>query len=499
MFKKRGSGILLHISSIPTGYGIGDVGPAAHKFVDFLKRSGQNYWQILPLNYTTAKTAYSPYNCFSAFAGNPLLISPDLIYRDGLLRKDEVRELPVFPPGRVDYRRVSSWKSKLFNKAFPRSGGLSALDGYDRFAEQNTFWLEDFATFVAIKHHLGGQPWSQWPTEIRDRKKRALTSLRKELREQIDRELFLQYLCFKQYSNLRTTCGQNAVSIIGDLPIYVAYDSADVWAHPKVFQLNRSRKPKYIAGVPPDYFSRTGQLWGNPIYDWHYLDQTGYDWWMQRIKHNLKLFDLLRIDHFRGLVAYWQVPTGEKTAVRGKWIQAPTEAFFSALLRRFPSAPLFAEDLGYITADVREAISKYGLAGMRVLQFGFDGDSVSNPHCPHNHIENCVVYTGTHDNNTTRGWFETEATPEQKKRLSAYLGHKVSAKTAHHEMIRLAMASVAKVAIIPMQDLLGLSTPARMNRPATTRGNWLWRMQKGQATTALAKDLKKMVETYGRI
>ena len=499
MFKKRASGILLPISSIPTAYGIGDVGPAAHTFVDFLKRAGQTYWQILPLNYTMAETAYSPYNCFSAFAANPLLISPEVMYYEGLLRKEELRQLPDFPSGKIDYRRVTSWKSKLFDKAFAHSGGLSALEGYDRFAEQNRFWLDDFAAFVAIKRHFGGRGWNAWPAEIRDRKKRVLVLLTKELQRQIERECFLQYLCFKQYASLRATCKDNAVTIIGDLPIYVAHDSADVWAHPKVFQLEASGRPKYIAGVPPDYFSRTGQLWGNPIYDWRYLDRTDYDWWMRRIEHNLALYDLVRIDHFRGLVAFWQVPAGEKTAVRGQWIQAPTDAFFSTLYRRFPVAAIFAEDLGDITADVREALSQYNLAGMRVLQFGFDGETTRNPHCPHNHGKNCVVYTGTHDNNTTRGWFEEDATPGQKKRLAEYLGRRITAKTVPEEMTRLAMASVAKVAIIPMQDVLGLRSEARMNRPARTRGNWLWRMQKGQVTAALAKDLKGMVETYGRI
>jgi 4-alpha-glucanotransferase len=499
MFKRRASGILLHISSISTDYGIGDVGPAAHEFIDFLKRSRQNYWQILPLNYTMAKTKFSPYNCFSAFAGNPLLISPDLMYRDGLVRKEELGNKPDFPPGRVDYRRVSSWKSKLFDKAFARCGGLRALKDYDRFASQNTFWLEDFATFVAIKHHFGGRPWNKWPIGLRDRRKHALVSIKKELQEKINRECFLQYILFKQYSSLRDKCSQNSVMIIGDLPIYVAGDSADVWAHPNLFKLDRSKNPKFVAGVPPDYFSRTGQFWGNPIYDWQQLGRTNYDWWMRRIGHNLKLYDLVRIDHFRGLVAYWQVRGGEKTAVRGKWIQAPTQAFFSALFRRFPSAAIFAEDLGHITADVRETISEYGLAGMRVLQFGFDGNSINNPHYPHNHVVNCLVYTGTHDNNTTRGWFDTEASPQQKKCLTEYLGHKVSAKTIALEMIRLAMASVAKVAIIPMQDLLGLGAEARMNRPAKNKGNWLWRMRKGQANAALAKELAEMTLTYGRI
>jgi 4-alpha-glucanotransferase len=445
-----------------------------------------------------AKTNFSPYNCFSAFAGNPLLISPDLMYRYGLLRKEELKEKPNFPDGRVDYRKVSSWKSKLFDKAFARSGGLSALGDYDQFARQNMSWLDDFTTFLALKRHFSSRPWSEWPAELRDRKKRALVSMKKQLRERIDRECFLQYILFKQYSSLRDKCSENAVTIIGDLPIYVAHDSADVWAHPDLFKLDKFKNAKFVAGVPPDYFSRTGQLWGNPIYNWQQLGRTNYDWWMRRIGHNLKLYDLVRIDHFRGLVAYWQVPAGEKTAVRGKWIQAPTKAFFSTLFRRFPSAAIFAEDLGYITPDVRETISEYGLAGMRVLQFGFDGNSIDNPHYPHNHVENCLVYTGTHDNNTTRGWFETEAPKEQKKRLSDYLGHKVTAKTVARDMIRMAMASVAKTTIIPMQDLLGLGAEARMNSPAKSKGNWLWRMRKGQATTALAKVLKKMVETYGR-
>jgi 4-alpha-glucanotransferase len=263
--------------------------------------------------------------------------------------------------------------------------------------------------------------------------------------------------------------------------------------------LDRSGKPKFKAGVPPDYFSKTGQLWGNPIYNWRFLKSNDYDWWMRRIEQNLRMFDLVRIDHFRGLVAYWRVPAGEKTAIHGKWVKAPTDSFFTTLYRRFPSAPIFAEDLGHITSDVKDAMSKYGLAGMRVLQFGFDSENEENLHHPKNHVEDCLVYTGTHDNNTTRGWFETEATAEQKQNLSDYSGHKVTARTVSQDVIRLAMSSVAKVAIIPMQDLLGLSAKARMNRPGKIKGNWQWRMRKGQATAALAKDLRKIVETYDRL
>jgi len=524
MLRKRASGILMHITSLPSKYGIGDFGPAAYEFADFLKDAGQSFWQILPLNpacrsgrYTTAKSRYSPYNCFSAFAGNPLMISPDLLYRDGLLRKDQITPLPTFPQSAVDYARVSSYKSELLNLAFEDFNRGSSLvarcsgHDFDEFCENNKFWLEDFATFVALSRQFrksanGG--WCEWPSEIRDRSKQAIKSVRQQLQADIRRECFLQYVFYKQYFELKSYCGQKGIKIIGDMPIYVAYDSADVWAHPEVFKLTSAKKPKYVGGVPPDYFSRTGQLWGNPVYNWKYLEDTDFAWWMDRIRYNLQLYDLVRIDHFRGFCAYWQVPAGQKTAIGGRWVKAPKDKFFAALFKQIPSAPIFAEDLGYITPDVRRVIDKYNIPCMRVLQFGFacpersrrDGDPQKNPHHPANTSENCLLYTGTHDNNTTRGWFRDDATDGQKRRLSIYCGRRVSAENVHWEMIRLAMASPAKIAIIPMQDVLGLGTEARMNHPARARGNWLWRLPRSawSKRTGIARRMRKMAEFYRR-
>ena len=545
MFRKRAtrlggapsrsqSGILMHITSLPSQYGIGDFGPAAYEFADFLKDAGQSFWQILPLNYTTAKTRYSPYNCFSAFAGNPLLISPQILYREGLLEKGQIKPVPAFPQSTVDYARVSSYKSRLLSLAFERftAGQRTAYRvqrrettdrcrlhakrytlnaDFGEFFETNQFWLEDFATFVALTRRLGKSAkggWCEWPSEIRDRSKQAIKSVRRQLQADYQRECFLQYVFYKQYFDLKSYCGQRGIKIIGDIPFYVAYDGADVWAHPEVFKLTRAKKPGYVAGVPPDYFSRTGQLWGNPVYNWKYLEDTDFAWWMDRIRHNLRLYDLVRIDHFRGLCAYWQVPAGQKTAIGGEWVEAPKDKFFAALFKQIPSAPIFAEDLGHITADVREVIDKYNISGTRVLQFGFacpersrrDGGPQSNPHYPANISENCLVYTGTHDNNTTRGWFQHDATSQQKGRLLDYCGRKVSTKDVHWEMIRLAMASPAKIAIIPMQDVLGLGAEARMNHPAKAKGNWLWRLPHSawSQRAGCARRMRKMVELHAR-
>jgi len=518
MLRKRASGILMPITSLPSEYGIGDFGPAAYEFADFLKDAGQSFWQILPLNYTTAKTRYSPYNCFSAFAGNPLLISPQLLYREGLLEKGQIKPVPAFPHSAVDYARVSSYKTELLNLAFERfaalrrsslvarrSGHGPRATGHDfeEFCRANKFWLEDFATFAALargflKSAKGG--WCEWPSGLRNRSKQAIKSVRRQLQADYQRECFLQYVFYKQYFDLKSYCGQRGIKIIGDIPIYVAYDSADVWAHPEVFKLTRAKKARYVAGVPPDYFSRTGQLWGNPVYNWKYLEDTDFAWWMDRIRHNLRLYDLVRIDHFRGLCAYWQVPAGHKTAIGGRWVKAPKDKFFAKLFKQIPSAQIFAEDLGYITADVREVIDKYNIPCTRVLQFGFDGDPKSNPHYPANTSENCLVYTGTHDNNTTRGWFQHNATSQQKRRLSDYCGRRILAENVHWEMIRLAMASVAKVAIIPMQDVLGLGTEARMNHPARAKGNWLWRLPQSawSRRAGVARRMRKMVELHAR-
>lgn len=499
MLRQRSSGILLHVTSVPSAYGIGDFGPATYKFVDFLKRAGQSCWQILPLNHTTASTGHSPYNCFSAFAGNPLLISPVLMARDGFLSRNELAPPAAFGPDKVDFARVSAYKYALFGVAFQRFQSSRPPAEYEAFCQEHGAWLEPFATYAAARRHFKQRPWCDWPRPLRDRKRSALAALKDQLREAIAYERFLQYVFYRQYLSLKHYCHEQGVQVIGDVPIYVTYDSADAWSHPEMFKLTGAKRPKFIAGVPPDYFSKTGQLWGNPVYDWDYLESTGFDWWLRRIRHNLLLFDLVRIDHFRGLVAYWEVPAGHQNAMRGKWVKAPSEKFFGALFRQIPFAAIFAEDLGQITPDVREAVTKYQFPCMRVLQFAFGGDPARNPHLPHHHVRNAIVYTGTHDNNTTRGWFDHEMKGQRRRCLFDYLGRQVAAKDIAWELIRLAQASVANLAIVPMQDLLGLGAAARMNYPARAKGNWFWRMRDGQLNARLAARLRRLTEIHGRL
>jgi 4-alpha-glucanotransferase len=502
MLRRRSSGILMHVTSLPSKHGIGDLGPEAYKFADFLKAAGQNYWQLLPLNHTTAKTGYSPYNCFSAFAGNPLLISPDLLYQDGLLTRSEVSDPPAFPAQRVDYDKVSSYKDKLLDAAFARFQDGARPADYAGFVEEHRAWLDPYATFAALRRQFKGQPWSDWPAAVRDfgLKQSCGANPQSAIRnpQWTERERFCQYVFYRQYLRLKRYCNDCGIQVAGDVPIYVAYDSADVWSHPDLFQLTRSKKPRFVAGVPPDYFSATGQLWGNPVYDWQRLEETGFEWWMQRMKHNLLLFDFVRIDHFRGLIAYWEVPASHKNAMRGKWVTAPHDKFFHELLRQIPFAAIFVEDLGYITADVREVVAQYSFPRMSVLQFAFSGDPARNPHMPHNYAENSIVYTGTHDNNTTRGWFEKELDGDRRKRLFDYLGCRITASDISWELMCVAMRSVAKIAIVPMQDVLGLGGEGRMNLPARQDGNWRWRMRPGRIEARLAARLRKLTETYAR-
>ncbi len=500
MIKERASGILLHITSLPSKYGIGDLGPGAYKFVDFLKKSGQHYWQILPLNYTTTETGHSPYNSSSAFAGNPLLLSPDILYREGLLTKEQIGNVPSFYANRVDYRRVMEYKRRLFNDVVEslKKRRFESEREYQQFKKDNSFWLDDFSTFLSLHNHFKKQSWNKWTRQIRDRKGKEFEKIKAKLQPEIEHQSFLQYLFYKQWETLRNYCTKQGIRIIGDIPIYVVYNSPDVWVNPDKFKLDRFKKPKFVAGVPPDYFSRTGQLWGNPLYDWQAFKETNYDWWIERVRHNMKMFDIVRIDHFRGLVGYWQVPANHKTAKKGRWMKGPGDDFFKVLLKHFPKATFIAEDLGYITLDVREAIEKFHFPTMKVLQFAFDGEPQTNPHIPPNHIENCVVYTGTHDNNTTRGWFGKEADREQKKRLNEYLGHRVSSNNVHWQFIRMAMDSVAGLAIIPVQDVLGLPETARMNRPSSKKGNWLWRLPPGRLNSKHIRKLKQLTKAYSR-
>lgn len=495
--KRRASGILLHLTSLPSKYGIGDMGPWAYWFVDFLADTRQSFWQILPVNPTPAYSN-SPYQGSSAFAGNPLLISPELLVKECLLDEGDVKAAPELPAGVVEYAAVRSSKETLLRQAFRRFRQKVDRTDYEAFCCSQRHWLDDYAMFVVLKSRFQGKPWSEWPEELRHRQTDALRSVREDMRESFELETFLQFLFFRQWTALKGHCLQKGVQLIGDVPIYVHYDSADVWAHQDIFKLDDSGKPYVVSGVPPDYFSETGQLWGNPVYCWDVLRENGYDWWMQRMAHNLTMTDIVRVDHFRGLVAYWEVPAVENTAINGKWIEAPVLDFFRQLMKRFPYLPIIAEDLGTITPDVREIIHRFDLPGMKVLLFAFGDDLASNPYVPHNVVRNSVIYTGTHDNNTARGWFEKEAGPEVKARLFSYVGRALSLDDVHWELIRLAMMSVANLAIVPMQDVLGLGEEARMNRPAGGTGNWEWRLRPGQLSAETAEKLRDMTITYGR-
>ncbi len=497
--ERRGSGVLLHVTSLPSDWGIGDLGPGALRFVDFLAESSQRIWQVLPLNPTNTANGNSPYDSISAFGSNPLLISPDLLIEEGLLNRDEVGPVPGFPRGRIDYVAVTSFKQRLFCLVQSRFRGTGQREDFERFCADNEDWLDGLSMFVALKEKFEGRPWHEWPADLRDRDSGSLAAARESLADRIEQERIIQYLVEKQWIALRQACNERNVHIFGDLPIYVSPDSVDVWTHPELFKLDEEKRPTAVAGVPPDYFSETGQRWGNPVYRWDVLRETGYSWWMRRLERNLHLFDIVRIDHFRGFEAYWEIPAEEPTAIRGEWIPGPGDDFFQAMLERFPYLPIVAEDLGTITREVRELMARFDLPGMKLLVFAFSDDLAANPYVPHNHVKNCLIYTGTHDNNTVRGWFEKELTAADKGRLFRYLGREVGLETIHEEMIRLAMMSVANTAILPMQDLLGLGEEARMNRPASTEGNWQWQLLPEQLGPDLAQALKEMTETYGRL
>ncbi len=503
----RGSGILLHITSLPSSYGIGDFGPTAYRFADLLAENKQCFWQVLPLGPTDPIYGNTPYDGRSVFAGNSLLISPEILSKDDLITKNDLDNHPNFPEVGIDYPSTMKYKDNILkaaHKSFHDKGwndkGLKNLDSpnwfsYDKFCHENALWLDDFALFSAIKSHFDGHEWSSWPDDLRDRDAEALRDIKLDLHDEIEFQKFIQYIFFRQWTNLRMYCRSKAIQIIGDMPIYVNYDSSDVWANPRFFKLDNEKKPEAVSGVPPDYFSKTGQFWGNPIYEWDVLKHDGYSWWIHRLEQNVKLFDIIRIDHFRGLVAYWEVPAKMKTAEVGTWINVPSD-FFSVLFKYFPNLPIIAEDLGFITPDVREVINRFNLPGMKVLHFAFGETMAENPYVPHNHIKNSVVYTGTHDNNTSRGWLEKEASSDDKRRLSSYIGKEISNEDGPWDLIRLAMMSVADIAIIPMQDILSLGEEARMNRPGQIKGNYQWRLLSEQMR--IDSRLKEMTLTFGR-
>ena len=454
----RGAGTLLHITSLPSPYGIGTFGKEAIQFVNFLEAAGQKYWQILPLGQTGFGD--SPYQCFSAFAGNPYLIDIDTLVDEGLLTAQECSTMDWGNnPESVDYGALWRNRYKLLRLAFSRSGHISE--------EQD--WLDDYCLFMALKAHFGNVSWIQWPDDVRYRKSDAIERLRNELADEIEFQRFCQHHFFKQWGNVKTYANQKGVSIIGDIPLYVAYDSADVWTHPDMFLLDEGLMPTKVAGVPPDMFSATGQLWGNPIYDWNRMKKTGFLWWKRRITASAKIYDVIRIDHFIGAVNYYSIPAEDRTAENGKWVKGPGEALISAVCKSLEGGRIIVEDLGRVTSDVIKLRDRFGLPGMRLLQMGYDGDIVKN----------CAVYGGTHDNDTLAGFFADNP---------------YAART----LIGEGYASRADLVVFQMQDYLGLGSEARMNTPARLGGNWQWRLKNGQLTQELAKEMKWLVDRYGR-
>lgn len=494
---ERGSGVLLHITSLPSPYGIGGLGGGAYAFADFLSKTKQKYWQILPLNPTDPISSNSPYSSISSFAGNPLLIDPDGLVSEGLILKKDAMTISG-PPDRVDYSAVIPFKRELLLKAFGTFRKRTKNAAYKKFCKEHLAWLDDYALFVSLKTRFDEVAWNEWPAEYRDRHDDALAGAAKELAEPVEREKFIQYIFFSQWSALKKYANAKKVRIIGDIPIYVSYDSADVWAHPEFFKLDDEKRPTVVAGVPPDYFSATGQRWGNPIYRWDALKRTGYRWWFRRMEHMLGSFDIVRVDHFRGFVDFWEIPAHEKTAINGQWDTAPADEFFTMLLKRFPKIPIIAEDLGIITDEVRRVIRKFKFPNMKILIFAFGEDNPDHPYLPQNLPKNCVVYTGTHDNNTVRGWLDREAAGHEKERFLRAVKRAVPDKDLPWEMIRMAMGSPADIAITPMQDILGLGEGSRMNVPATTSGNWEWRLEPGQITPSVRGKLSRMTKSCGR-
>jgi len=498
MTGKRGSGILLHITSLPSDNGIGNLGPGAYKFVDFLRDSGQKYWQILPLNPPSPGEGNSPYSSSSAFAGNPLLISHELLMGDGYLCQDDLPPMHHFPPDRVDFASAMEFNKITLDRAYENFKLRYDLGQFQSFCAESRYWLDDFALFRALRAHFGDVDWSEWPAEIRDRQPSALEKLSALLSREIEKEKFVQFLFYSQWNELKRYANENGIEIIGDMPIYLSYQSSDLWAHTEIFKLDQNLKPTFVAGVPPDYFSKTGQLWGNPVYDWNKLEETNFEWWIKRVDHALRFLNILRIDHFRGFVGCWEIPAHEKTAIKGNWIPVPGEKYFAELRHLYPSLPIIAEDLGIITPDVKELIADLDIPGMKVLLFAFGDDLAKNPYAPHNHIKNCVVYTGTHDNNTIRGWYENDASQTEKENLARYTGQIITPDTAGAAIIRMALASVADIVLVPMQDFLGLGSEARMNIPSTPNGNWEWRLKGDALNGRLASQLRSMAHIYGR-
>ncbi len=487
----RSCGILLHPTSLPGRFGIGDLGNEAYHFADLLAEAGQTIWQVLPL--TPTGYGDSPYQSFSAFAGNALLISPDKLVQHGYLDASQLVVSPLFPDDSVDFQRVVQYKFGLLRKAHQRFSQQANRRAFDEFCNRERAWLDDFARFAALKEANGGVSWTDWTHHDADP-------------TAIEAHKFWQFEFFRQWDDLKAYCGGLKIRIMGDVPIYVAHDSADVWANPDLFELDPDGRPLKVAGVPPDYFSATGQLWGNPIYRWDKLADTGYKWWIDRLRATMRVVDMIRLDHFRGFEAYWEVPGGEKTAEKGEWVKGPGAKFFAAIEKELGELPIVAENLGLITPEVEALRERFGFPGMSILQFAFGADPQAAAFRPHNFPHELVAYTGTHDNDTTLGWWNSQAgegstrsaaeIDREREYVKAYLntdGHDI-----HWALIRALMTSPASTVMVPLQDVLGLGSEARMNLPASTRGNWRWRFRAGDLTPAMLRRLKQLAVLYDR-
>lgn len=493
MLNTRTCGVLLHPSSLPGWGGIGALGDEARRFADLLADMGMSSWQMLPL--TPPGSGNSPYSAFSAFAGNPLLIDCRELAREGDLPVSIHRSRTV--QQRVDFRAVAHSKQALLRRAaetFLASGRSQRMEEFWHFCD-STPWLHEYALFKAAKRHFRGISWHRWPADIALHTAGACQALSREQGEEIGVQKYLQWQFFRQWHTLREHAAGRGIACIGDLPLFVAYDSADVWSRRELFLLDEGGRPTSVAGVPPDYFSATGQLWGNPLYDWLTLKERGYDWWIDRFRHMLRMFHTVRIDHFRGFEAAWHVPAGEKTAVRGTWVAGPGRELFDAVGAALGPLSIIAEDLGVITPQVEELRERCGFPGMKILQFAFDSGP-KNPYLPHNHVKNCVIYPGTHDNDTTRGWWDGLG-PKQRRGVREYLG--CPDEEAPQAVLRAALMSVANTAIIPFQDLLGLGSESRMNIPGTASDNWEWRFCWSMVPAGLAPKVRALVERYGRL
>lgn len=492
----RECGILLPISSLPSPYGIGSFSKEAYQFIDWLKQAGQRYWQILPLG----PTGYgdSPYQSFSTFAGNPYFIDlDDLVNREWLTRED-CQDMDYDSSLQyVDYEKIYLSRFRILEKAFHNSS-IEQDPAFQIFAEENAYWLNDYALYMAVKNSFNNISFCEWDEDIRLRTPRAIEEYSETYKDTILFYQFQQYMFFTQWKKLKAYANRNGIKIIGDIPIYVAYDSADTWASPELFQLDRDNNPTAVAGCPPDAFAATGQLWGNPLYNWDYHKSTGYEWWVKRIRYCLDIYDVVRVDHFRGFDEYYSIPYGDKTAENGSWKKGPGYDIFKTFRQQLGKVSIIAEDLGYLTQSVIDLVENTGYPGMKVLQFAFDSREAGN-YLPHNYDKNCVVYTGTHDNDTIIGWYQAISKEDRELSLDYMNNRHTPAGQIHWDFIRLALSSVANLAVIPLQDYLGLPGDARMNTPSTLGGNWQWRLPKDGCTTSLAEKIKNLTKLYGRL